>query len=177
MAQKGKMDNPKDVDITFGGYIKFKGPLSQFRTVMQELGKLSVDGLMVGTWPQPEHPGSTMMIDTVPLPENPRRGMMVDTIPLPEQPPPGLVPFAKLVSRTVLNKAIDGRPSLKLNKDINGGIRNPHLHIGGEIVFLDAGGFRDLVVNVSRDITVKMADELGFTPTVKVLERLTRLVM
>jgi len=177
MAQKGRIDSPKDVDVTFGGHIAFEGPLSEFKTVMQELGKLSVNGLMIGTWPTPEHPAGTVMIETVPLPENPRRGMMIDTVPLPEQPPPGIFPFARLLPRTVLNSVIEDRPRLKLIQDIKGGIRNPHLHIGGEIVLLDREGFREIVVNAAREVSEKLANEMGFTQTARALERLGRAVM
>lgn len=177
MAQKGRAESAANVEIKFSGNLEFEGSLSQFKAVMDGVGKLSDRGLKIGSWPTPDHPAGTLMIETVPLPENPRRGVMIDTVPLPEQPPPGIFPFARLLPRTVLDRMTEGRPRFKLIEDINGGIRNCHIHIGDEVVLLNPEDFRELVVNAAKEVSGKLADEMGFTPTVRALERLGRGIM
>lgn len=161
-------------DITYAARISFKGPIEEFQKVAAEIGKLGAhSGLMIDTQPMPDKPldkRKTMMIDTVPLPERPisqlfigtwptpeRPGdklktLMIETVPLPERPFPGIWPVARLGGK-VHDELVEGMPRFKLLKDIYGGIRDPHLHIGNEIVLLNKRRFRKFVGEIAKGLS------------------------
>jgi hypothetical protein len=103
------------------------------------LPDLGVEGLMIGTWPTPEKAG----------------GVIIDAMPFPPKPFPG-IPAAKLVSRDFLNRVTKGMPRVKINKDIYGGMRNPHFHIGNEIVLLNRERFREFVGQVAAKLSKEL---------------------
>ena len=174
MEDEMQKRNAKEMAIQFRGIIEFDGPVSEFKVVIGELGKLTASGLKIGTWPTPEHPAKGMMIDTVPLPEHPGRGLMIDTIPLPENDLAGIYPIARHLSRTMVDKLTSGMPKFKLIKDINGGIRCAHLHLQDEVVLLDEAGFKEVIKFVAADLAGRLAETTDYTNTVGALSHLGR---
>lgn len=120
--------------------------------------------LMINTVPLPDSP----MIDTVHLPEKglmigtwptPEKGLMIGTWPTPERV--GIMPMpAKALSSSLMDKITEGMPRFKLNKDIYGGIRNAHLHLGDEIILLNKRAFKDVVGEVAKEIARDLVEEL-----------------
>ena len=176
MGKEAKEVSSKDIKITYRASVEFEGPIEEFEKVMAGLGRLQAQGLMIGTWPTPEHPARGMMIDTVPLPEleieglmigtwptpeHPAGGLMIDTVPLPEEPPPGISAVTRLFSTHLLDKIAEGMPRLKINKGINGGIRNPHFHVANGVVLLDRARFKQLVGQVAEQLAKDLLKEEG----------------
>lgn len=157
MEDKMQKRSTKEMEIKFRGKLEFEGPVSEFEAVMADLGKLSARGLMIGTWPTPEHPAG---------------GLMIDTVPLPEQPLPGIVPVARYLSRDLLNKLTEGMPRFKIIKDINGGIRSAHLHLQDEVVLLDRAGFKEAVTHVATELAGKLAETAEYTETIGAISHL-----
>jgi len=168
MTEKVRKENVKRAEIEFRASIGFKGPANEFEKVTVDLAKLRERGLMIETVPLPEKKSSGMMIDTVPLPELGNEGLMIstwptperktstlmiDTVPLPERPPPpGIPAIAKLLSKEMLNRLTKDMPKIKIIKDIDGGMRNAHLHVGNEVVLLDRARFKELVGQVAAEM-------------------------
>lgn len=167
MAERVMKENIKGAEIAFRASIEFKGPANEFEKVMDDLAKLRKRGLMIDTVPLPEKKVGGMMIDTVPLPELGNEGLMIgtwptperkasrlmiDTVPLPERPFPGIPAITKLLTKEMLNKLVKGMPKVRIIKDINGGMRNPHLHVGNEVVLLDRAKFKELVGQVAAEM-------------------------
>ena len=146
------------------------------------------DTAMIGTWPTPEKPAKadTLKIDTVPLPEKPAKadtamigtwptperglmigtwptpegGLMIGTWPTPELPeaPQGSFPMpVTALSKKQLDKVTEGMP--RAVADIEGGIKNAHIHVENEIVFLDKQAFKKLVGRIARKVAEDFAEE------------------
>lgn len=77
--------------------------------------------------------------------------------PWPGFPPP---PWWKKFPQDRLNKLIEGSPryQVKFIKDFPGGIRDPHLHLENEVVFLNREQFKVLVGEVAAALAVERAD-------------------
>jgi len=191
MTEKGKAVSSRDGEVIYRAGIRFEGTIEEFEEVMAGLGRLQAQGLMIGTVPLPDHPAGGVMIDTVPLPEHPARGMMIDTVPLPELelgglmigtwptpehpagglmidtvplpegPLPGITPVTRLFSTELLEKLAEGMPRMRINKGIDGGIRNPHFHMANEVVFLDRTRFKQFVGNVAEELAKDLRKEEG----------------
>jgi hypothetical protein len=58
-----------------------------------------------------------------------------------------------------LNESNSLRIGGAVMKDINGGIRTPHMHLGGEIVLVDRDHFKTLLGEVARDVFEQRALE------------------
>ena len=158
MEEETQKRSAKEMEIKFRGKLEFEGPVSEFEAVMADLGKLSASGLMIGTWPTPEHPGG---------------GMMIETFPLPERSPPGIYPIARYLGRDMLNKLTKDMPRFRLIKDICGGIRTAHLHLQrNEVVLLDEAGFREIVTLVATDLAGQLADTMEYPETVGAIRNL-----
>lgn len=158
MEEKTQKRSGTEMGIQFTGIIEFDGPVSQFKEVMGGLGKLTANGLKIGTWPTPEHPAKGMMIDTIPLPENLA----------------GIYPVARHLSRSMVDKLTKGMPKFKLIKDINGGIRCAHLHLHDEVVLLDEAGFKEVIQFVAKDLAGRLAETTDYTDTVGAIRNLGR---
>jgi hypothetical protein len=157
-----------DKTIDFHAKLEFKGSLKDFRQLQSELGKLNISGLMIDTVPMPDDKSRGMMIDTVPLPEKmagslmigtwptpEKKGstVMIDTVPMPERPRlPGIQMVTKLLGTEKLNELAKDMPRFKLIKDIRGGIRTVHLHMGDEVVLLNKDRFRDMVSQIATEL-------------------------
>lgn len=176
MQERVKKESSKDIEVRYRAKIEFEGPIEEFEKVMADLGKLRTRGLMIDTVPLPEHKARRMMIDTVPLPELEVGGLMIgtwptpeskagelmiDTVPLPEQPFPGIKGVTKLLSRELLDKIAKDMPRFKIIKNIDGGIRNPHLHVENEVVLLDKARFKEVVGQVAMELAKDLLKKRG----------------
>lgn len=129
--------------------LKFKGPISGFEKVMVGLGELRTSAPKIGTWPTPEKQRVRPTICTVPLPER------------------------ILVGKLSLDKIVKGMPRVTVLKDIDGGIRNPHLHLTNEkVVLIDRARFKDLVGIVAMDAARELAERVDSTETVRAVSHL-----
>ena len=72
-----------------------------------------------------------------------------------------LPPF-RLLSKKIIDRVTEGMPRIII-KDIAGGIRDPHLHIGDEAVFLDRERFKELVGQVAMNVAGKIAKGEEYT--------------
>lgn len=165
---KGGVKMNEEMNINFQAKLEFKGSLEEFEQLQSELGKLKISGLMIDTVPIPDDKSRGMMIDTVPIPESEAGGLMIgtwptpekkgstimiDTVPLPERPRlPGIPILTKLLGTERINELVKNMPRFKLIKDIRGGIRTAHLHLGDEVVLLNEDRFRDLVGQIAIDL-------------------------
>ena len=160
-------------EIEFKATIAFNGSTSEFENLMNGLVKLQEGGLMIDTTPPLENPNRGIMIDTVPVPELENGGLMIgtwptpesksstimiDTVPLPEKTLGGIPAIAKLLNKEVLDKLSQGMPKIKLIRDIYGGMRNAHFHIGNEVVLLDRARFKELVGRVAESMAKGFAE-------------------
>ncbi len=124
---------------------------------MAELRKLPANSLKIGTWPTPEHPAG---------------GLMIDTVPLPEQPSPGIIPVARLLGGELRDKVIEGMPRVKIINGIDGGIRNPHLHIKDEVVLLNRARFKEVVSQIAGELAGKLTESADFAETARAISHL-----
>jgi hypothetical protein len=157
MAGKMQKRTTRDMEIKFGGKIEFEGSVSEFKAVMAGLGKLSAQGLKIGSSP-PDHPGATMMIDTVPL---------------PERDIAGIISVVRYLSTDMLNRVTEGMYRFRLIKDIRGGIRTAHLHLQDEVVLLEEARFKEVVQHVAAELAGELADIAEYPETVGAIRHLT----
>lgn len=70
-------------------------------------------------------------------------------------------PYDRLIPVDVIDKIIDGMPRVTIRyvKDIPGGIRPAHLHIGNEIVLLNQERFRTFVSTMASGIATRLVDD------------------
>lgn len=80
----------------------------------------------------------------------------------------------KLIGGEILEKVVKGMPRFKLVKSIDGGIRDPHLHIGDEIVLLGREQFKDLVEQVAMRLAGDLAAVADHAETVGAIRNLVR---
>ena len=165
MAGKAQKRSTKDMEIKYSGKIEFEGSVSEFKAVMTELEKLSARGVMVGTWPTPEHPAKGMRIGSVPWPE------VIAHFPWP-WPFPGIIDIPRYLGRDLLEKLIEGRPRFKIIKDIDGGLRTAHLHLQDEVVLLDQAGFKEAVARVATELAGNLAETAEYPETVGAIRHL-----
>lgn len=79
-----------------------------------------------------------------------------------------------ILSKKVLDKIIEDQPRIKLIKDIYGGIRNPHLHIANDVVFLDRERFKNFVGQLAMEIAGNIAEKSDYTETVGAIHGLVK---
>jgi hypothetical protein len=72
-------------------------------------------------------------------------------------------PIDRLLGHELIDKIIDGMPRMQIKfvKDIAGGIRQAHLHIGDEIVLLDQDRFRMFASTVASELATMLVDREG----------------
>lgn len=70
------------------------------------------------------------------------------------------VPIDILLGREWMGKLIKDMPHVKVRhiKDIYGGIRTAHVHLGDEVVFLDRARFKTLVTDVARELGARRVE-------------------
>jgi hypothetical protein len=162
MADRMQKRSAKDMEIKFGGKIEFEGSVSEFKTLMAGLQRLSDQGLKIGTWPTPERPA----IGGIPLPE------LMCHIPWP-RPFPGFIDIPRYLGKDLLEKLIEGKPRFKVIKDIDGGIRTAHLHLHDEVVLLEEAGFKEAVQRVAAELAGQLAETAEYDETIGAIRHLT----
>jgi hypothetical protein len=72
------------------------------------------------------------------------------------------VDIREVLDAAWLEKIVAGQPSAKLAyiRDIRGGIRTPHLHLGDEVVLLDRERFRMFVNEVATTLAATRVDKV-----------------
>lgn len=72
-------------------------------------------------------------------------------------------PIDRLLGGDVIDKIIEGMPRMQIKfvKDIPGGIRPAHLHIGDEIVLLNQERFRTFASTVAAELATMLVDMEG----------------
>jgi hypothetical protein len=124
-----------DSKFTWKAEIEFNGTPEQFNTLTEALGKLNITIVPPDRYP----------------------------FPWPRPYPPGLLrrPIAEQVAAKYL-----GAPAfraelvtrLKYLQDIRGGIRDPHLHLGEDVVFIDRLAFRAYIGEVAQALAQQQVD-------------------
>ena len=77
-------------------------------------------------------------------------------------------PISGIVDARVLAKATEGRPMISADiiQGIDGGIRNAHLHVGGDVVLLDRAGFKEVVRAATTTLADKFVEVADYVQTV-----------
>jgi len=78
----------------------------------------------------------------------------------------------ELLSRKILDKIIEGMPRIKIIRGIDGGIRNPHLHIGDEVVLINRERFKELAGQVAMELAERLAERADYVETVGAIRNL-----
>ncbi len=78
----------------------------------------------------------------------------------------------ELLPRKILDKIIEDMPRIKIIRGIRGGIRDPHLHIGDEIVLIDRKRFKEVVGQVAMELAGRLAERADYTETVGAIRNL-----
>jgi len=120
-----------DAKITWKAQIQFAGTPEEFDALSAALEKFNIRVVPDAIWPKPPWPG------LIPMPAS-------------ELLAPRLVDA--LVSKASL------RTRLEFLKGIRGGIREPHLHLVDEVVFLDRTAFKSYVSGVAQALAERRAD-------------------
>ena len=84
------------------------------------------------------------------------------------------VSIGHVLSDKILDKITEGMPRInaKIIQGIAGGIRDPHLHLGDEIVLLDRIRFKQVAGQVAQELVERLADKAGYTETVGAIRNL-----
>jgi len=81
------------------------------------------------------------------------------------RPFPGFWPIDPWIAlgRERLDKLIEGSPAIQIRyiRDIRGGIRRAHLHMGNQIVLLERAAFKEIVTEVAAKLAAERVDALG----------------
>jgi hypothetical protein len=83
-------------------------------------------------------------------------------------------PIEGILSKRVMEKVIDDMPRYNLVKDIYGGIRIAHLHIGDDLVLLDRERFQNFVGQLAMEIGQRIAAKADYTTTVGAIHGLVK---
>jgi hypothetical protein len=130
--------------ITFRAEIEFQGTAEELEKVISGVNKLAVR-------------------------------LVVDKFPLPFPYPGGWpIPLFRVLPKDLVNKLAKDRvsfPSIILN-GINGGIRDPHLHIKDQVTMLDREEFGQVVGMAAESIGQELAAETGYQQTIGALREL-----
>lgn len=113
--------------------IRFEGTAQEFNKVAEALEELPVE-ILIPEWKfRPPH--------------------LAGCMPLPLQ---------RLIPEDHLNKLVEGMPviNIKYVKDIYGGMRTPHLHLGDDIVLLERDRFAQYVGEVASTLGAMRAETL-----------------
>jgi hypothetical protein len=77
-----------------------------------------------------------------------------------------------ILDRKMLVSLIEDMPRLKVIEGIDGGMRNPHLHLEGEIVLLDRARFKEVVGQVAVRLATKFAETAEYVEVVEAMHSL-----
>lgn len=93
-------------------------------------------------------------------------------------PFPGLWPvdWRVVVGEARAKQFLEGTNAISVRflKDIAGGIRDPHLHIGDQVVLLDQARFKEIIGEVSRELAARRVEQM--TDYIDVMEGINPLV-
>jgi hypothetical protein len=81
------------------------------------------------------------------------------------------VPIYEVLGERLLAQLSGDMPPLKID-GIDGGIRNPHLHLADRIVLVDRDRFKEVVGHVAMELAGKFAAEAEYVETVEALHNL-----
>ncbi len=72
------------------------------------------------------------------------------------------VDWRVLLSEARVKELLEGTEavSIRFIKDIAGGIRDPHLHIGEQVVLMDRARFKDVIAEVSRELAAGRVERM-----------------
>jgi hypothetical protein len=136
-----------DKNITFVAEVFFQGSMKEFEQIISALA---------------------------PLPLRLRPVRRPDDAAKVQDDPDGVwtIPVARLLDNAFLSKLTQGKARCRLADNITGGIRNPHLHLKGEAVFLDRDQFKELVNLAAGEIAGRLAEQTDYCTTVSAVNRL-----
>jgi hypothetical protein len=128
--------------ITFRTEIAFQGSIQEFGKLVSVLKGSPV--VMRAEWP-PDHPDGCWP-----------------------------TPVAEIVNARVLAKTIEGMPRIaaEIIQGINGGIREAHLHVGGDVVLLDRESFKVVVQEAATELAGGLAEQADYTEIVGAIRNL-----
>jgi hypothetical protein len=130
--------------------IKFKGTAAEFNRFVDSLGEASKAGNITISIPEwalrPHHLAGCMP-----------------------------VPVDVLLGEDRLEPIIEGMPRMQIRyiRDIHGGIRTAHLHLGDTVVLLDRARFKTLVGQVAHELAARRVE--GMEDYVDVMNQVGRL--
>jgi hypothetical protein len=78
----------------------------------------------------------------------------------------------EVLGERVFNRFTEGMPRLKIVRGIDGGIWDPHFHVGDEVVLVSRDRFREAVEQVAGNLAGKLAGGADYTETVGALHHL-----
>jgi hypothetical protein len=130
-------------EITFRTEIEFVGSADEFGKVVASLKGLPIR--LRSEWP-PDH--------------------LAGCWPLP--------PF-EIIGDDILEKIIKGKPRLGpgIINGIRGGIRDPHLHVGDEVVMIDRKAFKEVVGRVAMELAGKLSEKGEYVETLNAVRTLS----
>jgi hypothetical protein len=114
--------------------IQFKGTADEFNQLMQSVEKLHVV-IDIPEWIlRPHHLAGCMP-----------------------------VPIDVLLGEERVAQIIKDMPRMRLNyiRDIRGGIRTPHLHLGNDVVLLDRARFKTVVGQVAQELATRRVEQIA----------------
>ena len=85
------------------------------------------------------------------------------------------MPVEKLINKEMLKRITQEMPRIKIKyiRDIAGGIRTPHVHMGDEIVLLDGPRFQKLAGEVAQKLAELRAEQID--DYIQVMDPINRL--
>ncbi len=120
--------------FTWKGEIQFVGTPEEFNALAAALNKLNINVVPEVTRPHPPSPGKLPM------------------------------PVAELLGRERIAE-LAGLAAMKAHvefvRGIRGGIREPHLHLGDDVAFLDHATFKTYVGEVAQALAERRVDAVG----------------
>ena len=81
----------------------------------------------------------------------------------------------ELLNVRVLEAIAKEAPRIKVIEGINGGIRDPHLHWRGDMVFLSREKFKDLVGHAAMQVAGEIAEKAEYAETIGVIRNLAEM--
>lgn len=120
-----------DPKITWKAQVQFAGTPEEFNALSAALDKFNIRVIPEAIWPRPPWPGLIPMTASELL-------------------------APRVIEALVANASLKTR--LEFLKGIRGGIREPHLHLVDEVVFLDRTAFKSYVSRVAQALAERRAD-------------------
>jgi hypothetical protein len=135
-------------ELEWKAEISFKGTAAEFNRFAESVAPvLKAEGI------------------TLALPELRRPWPEPEPWPWPWPGPwPGLwpIPIDVLLGAERIKPMVQDMPELQINfiRDIRGGIRTPHLHLGDKVVLLDRASFKTVVAQVASELAARRVEAM-----------------